>query len=135
MYYKGAECAIIAYDVTNRESFEQAKLYWVSEVENQLGKNPCLCLAANKADLVAERVVSEEEGLAFANSRGMSYFETSAKTDLNVTDMFQEIAGRLPSNDGSSFDRTKTYSLSHSTRQPQGTNKDTATSKVFNFCC
>jgi Ras-related protein Rab-5C len=133
MYYKGAECAIIAYDVTNRESFEQAKLYWVSEVENQLGKNPCLCLAANKADLVSERVVSEEEGMAFAHSRSLSYFETSAKTDQNVSDMFQDIAGRLPSQDGTGFDRTNTYSLGTAVTRPVG--PTTNTSKVFNFCC
>lgn len=134
MYYKGAECAIVAYDVTNRESFEQAKQYWVSEVEAQLGKNPCLCLAANKADIINERVVSEEEGAAFALSRGASYFETSAKTDMNVTDMFDDIAGRLPSNEGPGFDRTKTYSLggSSATRETQ---EQSAGSMLLSFCC
>ena len=132
MYYKGAECAIVAYDVTSRESFEQAKKYWISEVETQLGKNPCLCLAANKADLVNERVVSEEEGAAFALSRGAAYFETSAKTDMNVTDMFNDIAGRLPSNEGPGFDRTKTYSLSGSSAVTQ----DQSTgARLLSFCC
>lgn len=134
MYYKGAECAIIAYDVTNRDSFEQAQKYWVSEVETQLGRNPCLCLAANKVDLVSERVISEEEGMAFALSKGAAYFETSAKADVNVTDMFNEIAGRLPSNDGSSYDRKNTYSLgqSNGSRPPP---EQSSGPKFLNYCC
>lgn len=134
MYYKGAECAIIAYDVTNRDSFLQAQQYWITEVDTQLGRNPCLCLAANKADLVEERVISEEEGMAFAQSRGAAYFETSAKTDLNVSDMFNEIAGRLPSNEGPGFDRTNTYSLGHASKSTPPPGQSTG-SRLLNFCC
>ena len=129
MYYKGAECAIITYDVTNRDSFEQMQQYWVGEVELQMGRNSCFIIAGNKADLINERVVSEEEGKAYAHSRGASYFETSAKTDLNITEMFHDIAGRLPSNDSQpAFDRKNTYSLA-------ATPEPSSSSKVFDFCC
>ena len=48
----------------------------------------------NKLDLAAEqRVVDEHEARSYASdpSNGMSYFETSAKSDIGVKEMMQSI--------------------------------------------
>ena len=42
----------------------------------------------NKVDLEAEREVSFEEGQAFARKHQLMFFETSAKTALNVEAAF-----------------------------------------------
>jgi hypothetical protein len=47
-------------------------------------------LVANKAD-VAKKEVSTEDGIKFAAKYGLSFFETSAITGLNVTETFTSI--------------------------------------------
>lgn len=41
-------------------------------------------IVGNKADIEDERAVTRSEGQEFANKYGASFFETSAKTRLNV---------------------------------------------------
>lgn len=50
MFYRGAEAAIIVYDVTWRESFDRAKL-WLRELEAQCDAIHVVALAGNKVDL------------------------------------------------------------------------------------
>jgi 50S ribosomal subunit-associated GTPase HflX len=58
---------------------------------------PSLALpAGNKADLAEQRAVATEEAQAYANENGLFYVETSAKTAANVTELFGEIARKLP---------------------------------------
>ena len=36
MYYRGAQAAIVVYDITNADTFERAKS-WVKELQRQVG--------------------------------------------------------------------------------------------------
>jgi GTPase KRas len=49
-----------------------------------------MVVIGNKCDLEVERRVSFEEGLKYAQSEG-SFFETSAKTRINIENTFKEI--------------------------------------------
>ena len=49
-----------------------------------------IALCANKIDK-QKRAISEDEGRQFASSRGLIYFELSASTGQNVTDMFEQL--------------------------------------------
>ena len=46
----------------------------------------------NKCDLEVERIVTEENGQILAASYGRKFFETSAKTGLNVKEAFFTLA-------------------------------------------
>ncbi|CAA6673419.1 unnamed protein product [Spirodela intermedia] len=87
MYYRGAAAAIIVYDITSTDSFARAKK-WVLELQKQGNPNMVTALAGNKADLEDKRKVTAENDLFF--------METSAKTAINVNDIFYEIARKLP---------------------------------------
>ena len=87
-YYRGAAVALIVYDIANRASFANVKL-WIEECYANTNQNFVLVLVGNKTDLESARVVSAEEGQAYANSQGMLFVETSAKDNTNVAEAFE----------------------------------------------
>jgi len=98
MYYRGAQAAIVVYDITNQESFAKAK-NWVKELQRQASPNIVIALAGNKADLASKRLVEYEEAQAYAEDNGLLFMETSAKSSMNVNDIFLAIAKKLPRNE------------------------------------
>ncbi|KAG8461371.1 hypothetical protein KFE25_010558 [Diacronema lutheri] len=95
MYYRGAQAAVIVYDMTSKESFEGAQM-WLSELREQGMPNCVVALAANKADLEEARQVTTQEGQMYARQNEMAYFETSAQSAQNVSRVFVELANRMP---------------------------------------
>ena len=65
MYYRGAQAAIVAYDITSQDSFERAKA-WVKELQHQGNPNIVIALAGNKLDLAADRAVATADAAAYA---------------------------------------------------------------------
>ena len=88
-YYKNSACALIVYDITRRQSFENL-INWIEDCKNSSPKTVFMVLIGNKCDLEKNREVSEEEGREFAEKYGMLFFETSAKTGKNVEEVFKE---------------------------------------------
>ena len=88
-YYKNSVCAIIAYDITKRTSFENVQ-EWIEEVRSQSPKQILLVLVGNKIDLEKERVVAIEEGKKLAQENDMIFLETSALTGEGVDDVFNK---------------------------------------------
>lgn len=86
-YYSGAHGAVLVYDVTRRETFDNL-VNWLKEVHDEVGKI-FTTIVGNKSDLKEEREVPFEEGEAFANAQGADYMETSALSGENVKDLFQ----------------------------------------------
>merc|ERR1712178_567208 len=76
MYYRGAAAAVVVYDITNADSFARAKS-WVKELQSK-------------------RKVEAQEANEYAKDNGLFFMETSAKTALNVEELFKAIAKKLP---------------------------------------
>lgn len=122
MYYRGAQAAVVVYDITSTDSFERAQR-WVSELRDQANKNIVIALAGNKIDLcnditdgensspindenenetissggnLSKRSVAKEEAEAYCKENKLIFFETSAKTGECVHDVFLSIAHALP---------------------------------------
>lgn len=86
-YYRGTHGVVVVYDVTTPDSFANVKR-WLHEIETNC-ENVQRILVGNKLDEPTRRVVSETEAKRFADSIKINYFETSAKENLNVEQMFQ----------------------------------------------
>jgi len=95
MYYRGAQAAIIVYDITNQESYDRAKA-WVKELQRQGNPNIVISLTGNKADLSSSRKVSTQDAQTYSEENGILFMETSAKTASNVNELFVAIAKKLP---------------------------------------
>uniref|UniRef100_A0A8C7WPC9 small monomeric GTPase n=1 Tax=Oryzias sinensis TaxID=183150 RepID=A0A8C7WPC9_9TELE len=90
MYYRGAQAAIVVYDITNEESFVRAK-NWVKELQRQASPNIVIALAGNKADLANKRALDFQDAQSYADDNSLLFMETSAKTSMNVNEIFMAI--------------------------------------------
>uniref|UniRef100_A0A673GGX3 RAB35, member RAS oncogene family n=1 Tax=Sinocyclocheilus rhinocerous TaxID=307959 RepID=A0A673GGX3_9TELE len=85
-YYRGTHGVIVVYDVSSAESFVNVKR-WLHEI-NQNCDDVCRILVGNKNDDPASKVVETNDAQKFAEQMCIRLFETSAKENVNVEDMF-----------------------------------------------
>jgi small GTP-binding protein len=90
-YIRGASLIFLVYDITRKSTFDSLTnwLKFIYEIENTN-----IVIIGNKLDLKNQRAVSEEEGKKFCEeNKLLSFFEVSAKEDINVKEMlFNSIA-------------------------------------------
>ncbi|GJQ78157.1 hypothetical protein Trydic_g2489 [Trypoxylus dichotomus] len=85
-YYRGTHGVIVVYDVTNGESFANVKR-WLLEIEQNCDVVNKV-LVGNKNDCPDRKVVLTEDAERFAKTLNIILFETSAKDNINVEEMF-----------------------------------------------
>ena len=105
-YIKDSAVAIVCYDVTNRESFQSVEK-WIEDARNLREDDVLLILSGNKCDLADARQVSTEEGEEYARKMDLMFFETSAKTGINIKNLFYELAKKLTGFDTGNIDEGK----------------------------
>jgi Ras-related protein Rab-1A len=96
-YYRGGNGVLVVYDITDRDSFTNLTS-WLIEIEKNANKNVFKLLIGNKNDLESERKVTTEEGKEFADSNGMKFIETSAKTADKVYEAFELLTKEIIKN-------------------------------------
>jgi len=90
-YFRDAKGVLLVYDITDRASFKHLQM-WLNEVKQNSDDVVALAVIGNKTDQEESRVVSFEEGAAFARAAACSFFETSAKEGTNVKEAFSFLA-------------------------------------------
>ncbi|KAL3859847.1 hypothetical protein ACJMK2_010037 [Sinanodonta woodiana] len=95
MYYRGAEAAIVVYDVTREPSFDSVK-DWVKELKRNGVSDMVIAIAGNKCDLEDLREVNTKDAQEYSDNIGAIFTETSALTAVNVSELFTSIAKKLP---------------------------------------
>lgn len=93
MYYKNAAAAIVCYDVTSPKSFDTLR-YWIDELQQNVPAGRIvLAMCATKCDLSTNPDTSAAEQLAAET--GAMFLTTSAKSNENVTELFEQVAERV----------------------------------------
>ena len=99
MFYKEANAAVLVYDITRKESYEQIQEYWSNQLKESAPSDIILMLCANKSDLINQEKVDEGEARKYANELGAMFCSTSAKNDYGITDLFLQIAKKYTGSD------------------------------------
>ncbi|KAH8236475.1 GTP-binding protein Di-Ras2 [Drosophila bipectinata] len=109
---------ILVYSVCSKQSLEELRPIWalIKELKGADIPNIPVMLVGNKCDETAElREVSQIEGQAQATTWSISFMETSAKTNHNVTELFQELLN---------MEKTRTVSLQLDTKKQKKQKKE-----------
>ncbi len=91
-FYRSSSLAIIVYSIDNEDSFMNIEK-WLNDIKTQSNPDVKIFLVGNKADLQEKRKITRAAGEKFSTEHKLSFFtETSAKTGLNVQNVFIEVA-------------------------------------------
>ena len=94
LYYKDAHAALIVYAIDDETSFTAVDS-WIQHLDDH-GNMPKIVkfVVGNKSDVDKDRrKIPQKEGRAYAQQRGMQFFETSALlNDGSINDLFSALA-------------------------------------------
>mmetsp|Transcript_9793 Transcript_9793/g.11090 ORF Transcript_9793/g.11090 Transcript_9793/m.11090 type:complete len:207 (+) Transcript_9793:46-666(+) len=95
-FYRGADCCVLVYDITNQKSFESLDSWRDEFLMQGNPKDPenfPFIVLGNKCDKEGDRKVAKTVGEKWCKTHGnIELFETSAKDNVNVEGAFQVIA-------------------------------------------
>ncbi|CAM9221804.1 unnamed protein product [Choristocarpus tenellus] len=95
MYYRNAAVAVVCFDIMDEESFQKMK-DWVEELRTNVAQSQLvLAIACNKTDMESKRVVSRARAEQFASTVDGLLFETSAKENWGVSELFTKVCDRV----------------------------------------
>ena len=95
IFFQGAKLAILVYDITRKDSFENLKNVWLKELKDHADKNVVLGVAGNKSDLYEKEEVPEQEAREYAKSIGAIFCLTSAQNNSGIEELFEEMGKKF----------------------------------------
>ena len=95
IFYKDASVAILVYDITRKDTFQEIKNYWYKEVRDNSNENIVIAIAGNKIDCYEYEEVNKNEVQEFSDQIGAIYKGTSAKSGNGVEDLFHKIGLKI----------------------------------------
>ncbi|XP_078168330.1 ras-related protein RIC2 [Carex rostrata] len=93
-YYRGAVGALLVYDVTRRQTFDNVER-WLRELRDHTDPSIVVMLVGNKSDLRHLVAVPTDDGSAFAEKEALYFMETSALEAKNVDSSFAEVLTQI----------------------------------------
>ena len=135
---KGHDAIIIAFDCTDRKSFDEIENA-ICQSEKYITNNSNIYVVATKTDLSESRVISDSEAkyqiqniinhnlpVIKDNSLVIKYFETSAKNNQGIENLFVAIAMDNQKSLDNEISYTSTFNKSLNTQKLEDNNKSEA---------
>ena len=82
IFYKNAKVAILVYDITRQNSYNELTKFWYNKVKENTNSAIILFLAANKSDLAELEEVKEDDAKKFAKEKNIDFFFCFCKKRL-----------------------------------------------------
>jgi len=92
-YYQGADGVLLLFDITRRETFENAKR-WAEEIRTVAPAAP-IVLVGNKTDLLKQAVLPPELTYVSHQYKFASYVISSAATGRGIEEMFRCVSDAI----------------------------------------
>lgn len=93
-FYKNAKGALLVFDLGDRESFHNLD-FWLKSVKTNSDKDLAIFIIGNKCDRNEQRQVKETEIKEFCKINEVQFFETSAKENIQISFVFEELAKKI----------------------------------------
>jgi GTPase KRas protein len=94
-YMRTGQGFLMVYAITSRSSFEELLGFKDQILRVKEADHVPMVVVGNKSDLESERQVSSQEGTDLARNFGAPFFETSAKTRVNVEESFYSLVREI----------------------------------------
>ena len=101
-YYKGAKGALIIYDITRKNTFDNIDK-WITDLKLNRDKNICIIILGNKSDLIDKREINKNDGIKKAEMYKIAFLETSALNGDNISKAFDELIEQIVINNKNIF--------------------------------
>jgi len=86
---------LLIYAINKKDTFEEIPRLRDDTIRVKENKIIPMILVGNKCDLEEEREVSIQEGRDLAKSYNIPFYETSAKTRLNVEEIYHQLVREI----------------------------------------
>ena len=90
IFIKDSKIVVFVFDITNKNSFKELN-FWMNTIEEILGVDTILGIAANKQDLYDKEQVKEEEIKKFSDEKNIPYKYTTAKNPKLFISFLEEL--------------------------------------------
>lgn len=98
-YFNDVNGIILAFDVTNKKSFQNLPS-WIDDINSHVDKKNDelvvpIIIVGNKCDIYDDREISFQEASNWCREHGFTYMESSAKSGYNVKNIFEELTQEI----------------------------------------
>lgn len=100
LYMKNGEGFVLVYSITSQRSLEDLDPIRQGIIRHKNSSNVPMVLVGNKCDLEKKREVDTKEGKELAKQYGCPFLESSAKGDINISEIFYSLIDQIWAKNG-----------------------------------
>lgn len=121
-YYRSADAILLVFDLADERTFQNLDA-WLEDVRLYASRSVEICLIGNKVDLQEERMIDFKDAKAYADKHNFQYFETSAKSKVNVEKAFTKLTHAVYTNKLAQIQKSIANNNNGSSSSSTGDNK------------
>ena len=95
IFYQDAQVTLLVYDITQKETYDAIKNYWIQEVKDNAPEDVIVFIVGNKSDIYEKEAVNEEEARQYAKDINALYKLVSAENGDGINEIFKMIGERM----------------------------------------